>query len=73
MIRLVIVVALFLVLVVRFIAQGGVFGQASQIQSQVDEQQTQLEQVQAENQKMQSTIDSRQSTIDQWNKMTSNS
>ena len=72
-VRAVIVVVLLLVLVVRFSVQGGVLGQADQLNAQAAEQQTQLEQVTGSNEKLQGNIDSRQKTIDAWNKLTANS
>lgn len=67
--RLVIIAVLLVILIVRFLVQGGVFGQFGSVNAQVHEQQTQLEQLTNSNNEMQSQMDSMQSTIDAWNQM----
>ena len=67
--RLAIAAVLLVILILRFVLQGGVFGQFGSVNAQVNDQQTQLEQITNSNNDMQSKMDSMQSTIDAWNKM----
>lgn len=69
--RIIIVAVLLAVLIIRFIVQGGMFGEFGSANAQVAEQQTQLEQLTSSNNDMQSQMDSMQGTIDAWNEMRS--